>query len=91
MIEIASPAAPQLESLFCRCEHGRREKYDPIADREHSIATFYPSKSSLIIIPTARQIDASNSQIPIGCGTDALPTAVSFLEGFERRRCLGGR
>ncbi len=35
-------------------EHGRREKYDPIADREHSIATLYPSKSTLIVIPTAR-------------------------------------
>ena len=61
MIEIASPAAPQLSSLLplgggmMKAEHGRREKYDPIADREHSIATFYPSKSSLIIIPTARQ------------------------------------
>jgi hypothetical protein len=36
-------------------EHGRREKYDPIADREHSLATLYPSKSSLIVSPTARQ------------------------------------
>ena len=36
-------------------EHGRREKYDPIADREHSLATLYPSKSSLIVIPAARQ------------------------------------
>jgi hypothetical protein len=32
---------------------GRREKYDPIAAREHSLATLYPSKSSLIVIPTA--------------------------------------
>ena len=72
MIEIASPAAPQLSSLLplvvrprrwrspneapgASREHDRREKYDPIADREHSIATLYPSKSSLIIIPTARQ------------------------------------
>ena len=36
-------------------EHGRREKYHPIADREHPIATLYPSKSSLMVIPTARQ------------------------------------
>src|ERR1700720_4237336 len=72
MIEIASPATPQLSSLLplavrprrrrssndapgASREHGRREKYDPIADREHSLATLYPSKSSLIVIPTARQ------------------------------------
>jgi hypothetical protein len=36
-------------------KYGRREKYDPIADREHSIATLYPSKSSFIIIPIAQQ------------------------------------
>ena len=36
-------------------EHGRREKSDPIAARERSLATLYPSKSSLIVIPTARQ------------------------------------
>src|SRR6202045_3518419 len=35
-------------------QHGRREKYDPTADREHSLNTRYPSKSSLIVIPTAR-------------------------------------
>ena len=66
MIEIASPATPQLSSLLpprrspndapgAFREHGRREKYDPIAAREHSLATLYPSKSSLIVIPTARQ------------------------------------
>src|SRR5208337_3818842 len=68
MIEIASPATPQLSSLLpprrrrspndapgASHEHGRREKYDPIADREHSLGTLYPSKSSLIVIPTARQ------------------------------------
>jgi len=33
----------------------RREKYDPTADREHSLNTRYPSKSSLIVNPTARQ------------------------------------
>jgi hypothetical protein len=37
-------------------EHGRREKSDPIAARERSLATLYPSKSSLIVIPTARQV-----------------------------------
>ena len=72
MIEIASPATPQLSSLLplvlrprrlrspndapgAPREHGRREKYDPFADREHSLATLYPSESSLIVIPTARQ------------------------------------
>jgi hypothetical protein len=68
MIEIASPATPQLSSLSpprrwrspndapgASHEHGHREKYDPIAAREHSLATLYPSKSSLIVIPTARQ------------------------------------
>ena len=68
MIEIASPGTPQLSSLLpprrrrspndapgASREHGRRGKYDPIADREHSLATLYPLKSSLIIIPTARQ------------------------------------
>ena len=66
MIEIASPATPQLSSILpprqrrspnvapgASRKHGRREKYDPIADREHSLATLYPSKSSLIVIPTA--------------------------------------
>ena len=61
MIEIASPATPQLSSLLPPCrrrslndapgasrEHGRREKYDPIAARGHSLATLYPSKSSLM-------------------------------------------
>jgi hypothetical protein len=68
MIEIESPATPQLGSLLpprrrrspndapgALREHVRREKYDPIADREHSLATLYPSKSSLIVIPAARQ------------------------------------
>jgi hypothetical protein len=68
MIVIASSATPQPSSLLpprrqrspndapgASCEHGRREKYDPIAAREHSPATLYPSKSSLIVIPTARQ------------------------------------
>src|SRR3982074_1821781 len=63
VIEIASPATPQLSALLpprrrrspndapgASREHGRREKYDPIADREHSLATLYPSKSSLIVI-----------------------------------------
>jgi hypothetical protein len=36
-------------------EHGRREKYDPIADTEHAIAALYPSKASLIVVPTDRQ------------------------------------
>src|SRR3984893_2463272 len=68
MIDIASPATPQLGSLLpprrwrspneapgASREHGRREKYDPIAAREHSLATLYPSKSSLIVIPAARK------------------------------------
>jgi hypothetical protein len=70
MIEIASPATLQLSFLLdvrprrrrslndapgASREHGRREKYDPIADREPSLATLYPSKSSLIVIPTARR------------------------------------
>ena len=68
MIEIASPATPQLSSLLpprrrrspndapgAFREHGRREKYDPIAARERSLATLYPSESSLIVIPAARQ------------------------------------
>jgi hypothetical protein len=68
LAEIASPAAPQLSSLLppsrrrspndapgASREHGRREKYDPTADREHSLNTRYPSKSSLIVNPTARQ------------------------------------
>ena len=68
MIEIASPATPQPSSLLpprrrrspddapgAFREHGRREKPDPIAARERSLATLYPSKSSLIVIPTARQ------------------------------------
>jgi hypothetical protein len=68
MIEIESPATPQLGSLLpprrrrspndapgASREHGRREKYDPIAARAHSLATLYPSKSSLIVIPAARQ------------------------------------
>ena len=63
MIEIASPATPQLSSLFAAAptalahphERGRREKYDPIATARHSLATLYPPKSSLIVIPTARQ------------------------------------
>jgi Putative transposase len=41
-----------------------REKYDPIADREHSIATLYPSKSSLIVIPTARQLKRATLKSP---------------------------
>jgi len=67
--EVASPATPQLSSLLpprrrrspndapgASREHtADREKYDPTADREHSLATLYPSKSSLIVIPTARQ------------------------------------
>ena len=69
MIEIASPATPQLSSLLpprrrrspnddapgAFREHGRREKSDPIAARERSLATLYPSESSLIVIPAARQ------------------------------------
>ena len=64
MIKIASPATPQPSSLLAPRrqrspgafrEHGRREKSDPIAARERSLATLYPSKSSLIVIPTARQ------------------------------------
>ena len=45
-------------------EHGRHEKYDPIADREHSIATLYPSKSFLIVIPTARQLKRATLKSP---------------------------
>ena len=68
MIEIASPATLQPRSLLpprrwrspndapgASREHGRREKFDPIAASEHSLATLYPSKSSLILIPAARQ------------------------------------
>src|ERR1700730_15491700 len=68
MIEIESPATPQPSSLLpprrrrspndapgASREHCRCEKYDPIAAREHSLATLYPSKSSLTVIPTARQ------------------------------------
>jgi hypothetical protein len=68
MIEIASTTTPQLSSLLpprrrrspndppgASREHGRREKYDPIAAREHSLATLHPSKSSLIVIPAAQQ------------------------------------
>jgi hypothetical protein len=56
MIEIASPATPQPSSLLpprrrrspndapgASREHGRREKYDPIANREHSLATLFLS------------------------------------------------
>jgi hypothetical protein len=50
------------------------KKYDPIAAREHSLATLCPSKSSLIVIPTARQ-QTPDSQITIGRSDgDALPT-----------------
>jgi hypothetical protein len=72
MIQIASPATPQPSSLLAPRrrrspndapgafrEHGRREKYDPIAARERSLATLYPSKS-------CSTTDASDSQIPIG-------------------------
>jgi hypothetical protein len=45
-------------------ELGRREKYDPIANREHSIATLYPSKSTLIVIPTARQLKRATLKSP---------------------------
>ncbi len=68
MIEIPSPATPQPSSLLpprrrrspndapgVSRELCRREKYDPIAAIEHSLATLYPSKSSLIVIPSARQ------------------------------------
>ena len=50
-------------------EHGRHEKYDPIADREHSIATLYPSKSFLIVIPTARRCQSGTK----GVGPDSDP------------------
>jgi hypothetical protein len=72
MIEIASPATPQLGSLLTLVvrprrwrspkhpqaaspEQGRREKYHPMAGREHLLATRYPSKSALIVIPTTHQ------------------------------------
>ena len=72
MIEIASPAMPQLSSLsplvvsLCRrrstndvpdasLEHDRREKYDPFAARERYLATLYPSKSSVTVIPATRK------------------------------------
>jgi hypothetical protein len=77
VIEIPSPATPQPSSLLpphrrrspndapgASREHGRREKYDPIADREHSIATLYPSKSTLIVIPTARQLKRATLKSP---------------------------
>ena len=81
MIEIASPATPQLSSLLplvvrprrrrspndapgTSREHDRREKYDPIADRQHSLATLHPSKSSLIVIPTARQQTLASLKSP---------------------------
>ena len=36
-------------------EHGRGQKYHPMAGREHPLATLYPSKSSLMLIATTRQ------------------------------------
>jgi len=85
MIEIASAATPQLSSLLPprrrrspndapgdSREHGRREKYAPTADREHSLATRYPSKSSLIVIPTARQQTPATLKSPIGPASENL-------------------
>src|SRR5580704_6327817 len=97
MIEIASPATPQLSSLLpprrrrspndapgASREHGRREKYDPIADREHSLATLYPSKSSLIVIPTARQPTPATLKSPlVAAAATPFRLAVSFLGGFR--------
>ena len=88
MIEIASAATPQLSSLLpprrrrspndapgAFREHGRREKYDPIAARERfprytlSFEIIFDSHSD------RSTTDASDSQIPIGrSGGDALPT-----------------
>jgi len=36
-------------------ERGRSQKYHPVADREHLLATLYPSKSSLMVTATTRQ------------------------------------
>ncbi len=71
MIEIASPAALRLRSLplvvrrrrwrsskhppAVSLEHARREKYHPIAGREHLLATLYPSKSPSMVIAATRQ------------------------------------
>jgi hypothetical protein len=36
-------------------EQGRSQKNHPIANREHSLATLHPSKSSLMVTATTRQ------------------------------------
>ena len=36
-------------------EQGRSQKYHPVADREHLLATLYPSKSSLMVTATTRK------------------------------------
>jgi hypothetical protein len=46
--------SPKDPPAACR-EHGRRQKYHPVAGREHPLATLYPSKSSLMVMATARQ------------------------------------
>src|ERR1700731_1909454 len=106
VIEIASPATPQLSSLLpprrprspndapgASREHGRREKYDPIAAREHSLATLYPSKSSLIVIPTALDNRRQRLSNPHRSQRRRRPSDSRFpsLEAFERRPCLGGQ
>src|ERR1700732_2420167 len=97
MIEIASPATPQLSSLLpprrrrtpndapsASREHGRGEKYDPIADREHYFATLYPSNSSLTVIPTARQqTPATLKSQYLAAAATLFRLAVSFLGGFR--------
>ena len=105
VIEIASPATPQPSSLLpprrrrspddapgAFREHGRREKSDPIAARERSLATLYPSKSSLIVF---RPLDNRRQRLsnPHRSRRRRRPSDSRFpsLEVFERRPCLGGQ
>ena len=95
MIEIASPATLQLSSLLLPRRrrspndapgasrvHGRREKYDPIAAREH-FEIIFDSHSD------RSTTDASDSQIPIGrSGGDALPTRCFLLWRFSNAGLL---
>jgi hypothetical protein len=46
-----SPKCPPADSP----EHGRREKSDPIADKEHPLVTLRLSKSAVTVFPTPRQ------------------------------------
>src|SRR4030081_2013874 len=96
VIEIASPATPQLSALLpprrrrspndapgASREHGRREKFDSIADREHSLATLYPSKSSCIVMPTAQKQTPATLKSPQVAAPATSRLAVSFLGGFR--------